>query len=429
MDGFPGGKTRLPATWFFLACLCGLWSAGLRSIRTENLSKATGLIDMYWVNFYLLSYRDGYRRRALLGSITRTLSPAGAPLFWINILAFVVMFLIAFALCLQILRANQNRLSFAQGAIAFVLCGGGVTALLFETAGDPLQICVLVAIAAFAAIGRCERLPLRLTVALAGCALCILIHEASIFLMAPSILLVALDRLRLPARLGALVLILAVMLGAVTHWGTVQGNPTYAGVGFPAKRMIQPEPEPTPPFKTLLLEEEHERFKDRATIRFTFYMVLGLILTFAAGLILFASLLPENILLRQLYIFAVTIVVSAPLYVIAHDWGRFSTYTLFISLFAAAALRNSFDGKEHALRKAREWLRRLRSNSLALIFAVLAVSLSIHPRYIEEVMPTKICKSLFPLFVIALASMFLLRKELSAEESLSLQRGAELPVE
>lgn len=414
----PASVTRCSPIRFLLICLCGLWASALRTVRTENLGKGTGFIDMYWVNFYLVNFRDGFHKRAVLGSITRLLEPSGASLLTINLFAFLVVFCLIFLVGRQILAANTDALSDAHAAIAAILFAGGITGVLFQTAGDPLQVCMLVAAAGLILIQRSQSTGVRLAIAIAACGLNAAIHEASVFLIAPALLLVALHRTRIVLRLGIMIAIVAVLLAGVTRLTNANGNSTYAGIGFHVKRTIHLEPDLTPPLGELLHEEIHERTKDSADIRFTEYMIAGLGMTYLAGLVLFCWLLPEGIAARMAMLCGVTLVISAPLYIIAHDWGRFCTYTLLISLFAAMSIsRLREQSAVSTLRfksKLAGLVRRVKSNYFILAFAVLAVVLSIQPRYIEEVMPTKITKSLLPLCIAAILTLVFKDRNASA---------------
>ncbi|WP_446745064.1 hypothetical protein [Silvibacterium acidisoli] len=411
--------TRCSPIRFLLFCLCGLWASALRTVRTENLSKGTGLIDMYWVNFYLVNFRDGFHKRAILGSITRLLEPAGASLLCINLFAFLVLFCLIFLVGRQILSANSGTLSTAHAAVAAIVFAGGITGVLFQTAGDPMQVCMLVAVAAFVLMQRSQSTGVRLAIAIAACGLNAGIHEASVFLIAPALLLAALYRVRAVMRLGIMAVIVAVLLGGVTRLTNANGNSTYTGIGVHVQRTIHLEPDVTPPLGELLRQEIHERTKDSADIRFTEYMIAGLGMTYLAGMVLFCWLLPEGVAARMAMLCGITLVISAPLYIIAHDWGRWSTYTLLISLFAAMSIFRSPEQPTGFTVRSGAGISRLigrvKSNYFVLAFAVLAVILSIQPRYIEEVMPTKITKSLLPLCIAAVLMLVLKDRNASAQ--------------
>ena len=55
----------------------------------NNIRGGSLLIDPYWVGFYAANYQDGFRRRALIGSLCRLISPHGISVVPINIIVMV----------------------------------------------------------------------------------------------------------------------------------------------------------------------------------------------------------------------------------------------------------------------------------------------------------------------------------------------------
>ena len=337
----------------------------------------TLLIDPYWIGFYVTSYGDHYRRRALIGTLCRLVAPHGISVLAINIVAIVVLCSLIFLLIkawqhLELDNTFRGRLfTFAFFAAPFI-------GLLWEVLGDTLQIAFLL-FSAVLLLAR-DRIENRaILVALGAVLICLafFIHEASIFFLAP-VLPFFLQRKPQPrdfiiptVLLGALVLLSAA-------WSHVQPNLTYSAILFPQHGHFA-DPIETPDFKTLILLEKQEDFSSkRATIHFGIKILRIAALAFV-GLIALVTAFSRSGFERFIATLACTGLYCLPLFVIAHDWGRFLCYAFMLAILAAAIPFSKIDLHEENNSmgwSSRAALRlRAMSNSTLLQMATLFVLL------------------------------------------------------
>ena len=127
-------------SWRLPSIAVAAWAGVIVSILHNVVSKyrfGTLLIDPYWIGFYVTSYGDHYRRRALIGTLCRLVAPHGISVLAINIVAIVVLCSLIFLLIkawqhLEVDNTFRGRLfTFAFFAAPFI-------GLLWEVLGDTL---------------------------------------------------------------------------------------------------------------------------------------------------------------------------------------------------------------------------------------------------------------------------------------------------
>jgi hypothetical protein len=309
----------------------------LNSLRSlyENRDEGTLFTDPYWVGFFIANYQDGFRRRALIGSICRQLFPGGINIWVINVWASLVL-CVAFVLMVRALV----RLSLEQNAprgrlFLFALSASVLTSAFYETLGDMLQLSlVLFCLTAMLAARWLRQESVRRLPLLAVAVPCACIHESSIFLAIPALpfFLKARPRLRdvaLPACLYVALLLLAL------HWTDAQLHPTYHANLL--RHMVQlASASSATALRWEPVSEYHFYFSSFDAFlyflgRFPRILVLGFAYLFAL-----VVCLPRRLAERTLQAMVCIVLSSLPLWCIAIDWGRFLSYALFLALVSTA---------------------------------------------------------------------------------------------
>lgn len=295
-----------------------------------HCGQALGCVDKYWADFWLIAYRDGFLRRALIGQIVDLAS--GGTVGWLALnIAMAAVALGAAASVPLLLWRHHRAAALAPLLFVALVSGPGVT-LMGETLGDPLQVCFLIFLGYFLLAPRLSAA--ASLAAMAGVAVLMsMVHEASIFLFLPALWLVhALahgGRVRLA---GALVLMIALLLPYVLVLND-QGDvaPRMAVVARDGSLLTAPA-DALPSFGQLLREELH----------YYFGSLWGLgVLAYKSGSIFVFPLFWLAVLARHFGdraafpLFLVLLALSAPLYVIAHDWGRFCLYSFLLAVLIA----------------------------------------------------------------------------------------------
>jgi hypothetical protein len=358
--------------------------AFLRGAHFANAKLGIGFADSYWTQFWLTNYQDGYLRRSLLGTLVALVLPAGSS---VAILSAVHLTISAALLAVGMVIVWRQMYA-ASSARSAVLCTAlfgfsPVGPMLFETTGDPLQSAMLVWLAGLFGGARLSKVGsnegARLVLLVTACIIAMLIHEAMAFFVLPHLVLTA-PRLRLLAvHRRMIVAVLAVVLAAAAI-GLLSSNsagvPRYFFTNAIDHTPIVADRLATPGFAQVFRQEMHESFRTpmeglRRLARLLCFPVVPLAL-----IAFMATFVRQRIQLALL--FAIWLVCAGPLFVIAHDWGRFGVLTLFLVSATALAdgLRLNLDKPSAMLERA--WdaaLKRLirSSRELAIVRAVLAV--------------------------------------------------------
>jgi hypothetical protein len=326
----------------YWAAAAGAALNALRSLRA-NPADGTLFTDPYWVGFYLSSYQDGFRRRALVGTLCRHLFPAGVPILAINASAFLILGAVFFLLLRSLCRlATQTETqppthpSEPRSALwLFALSASILTAVFYETLGDLLQVTLVLFSAAMLLAQRCGlRHRLRLLIGMAAIAVCFFIHEASIFLLAPALPFFLKRRPRwrdflLPASA------LAALLALSVYWSATNPHPTNYALLL-HHRVLAATIYTTPSLRDELRTEYRIYFSSSSAIVYFLWRlprILAIVFATLLGLVL---CLPSRAVQRTLYPLACILLASIPLWVIATDWGRFFTCALVLAVVATA---------------------------------------------------------------------------------------------
>lgn len=328
--------TRMRAALLGLAAVAVILGFA-QGAHEANAAAGIGYADSYWTQFWLTSYQDGYVRRSLLGSVLSLLVPAGSSI------AIVAGFQIAVSVAsiVLVLWLGARAAAAFAGARAIVptvllLAISPIPAMFFETTGDPLQIVMLVWIGALALAVRTDRRRNQLAILIAAIAVCAMLHEASVFFVIPALLL----HLARGSRLHGLIVV-AIVAGVTCLVAGVislsvsssSGVPSYFLTNMLDGTAIRASSDATPGFAAVFRQEMHDSFGSiEATARF------------AARLLRFA-LVPLGLMAflfsfrrRAIHLavgYAAIVLSCAPLFAIAHDWGRFGIVILVMVLSLA----------------------------------------------------------------------------------------------
>jgi hypothetical protein len=301
-------------------------------VRASRCGQLTGCVDDYWANFWLMSYFDGYSRRALAGSILHALMGTQLSYLHINLLCAIIA-LAGFGGAIYLALKNFGQ-THRFPLVALLLATGPTFTLFIELLGDTLQLCFLLCMGCLALAGRSPKPAHGLVIVLAALA-AILIHEASIFVVLPALCILALHGM---GRRTGFIPVLGVMGAALLLpllLGDDHGAHTRSVLMQRDGSVFPVMTDPLPPFATLLQTELHNYFGSPGAVA-KFVMKIFQAFTWPMLVVLFLAhqLHKKAILACFLFLMAV----SSPLYVIAHDWGRFAIYTLWMSIGLAATL-------------------------------------------------------------------------------------------
>lgn len=279
----------------------------------------------YWYHFWLVGYSDGLLRRAALGELFPRIVGDPVDALTLSVTAIVVVVSMLVLTGTRYLRSHGHR-----APVVFVLVfAGPLPALCFEVLGDPLQAALLLALLFVLVQPRIPR-PLRGASVLLVATMVLLVHEAAAFLIVP-FLYAAHCQLegRSPhlVTAGALACVAASVAVAAGFAQSLEGSG--AGLLLRDESVVHAPPHGLPSFVALLQDELTTRLGSlRAVVR-----TLGLfprVALWPVAVVVTCFILARDTALPRN--FGLLSAASLPLYVIAHDWGRFSVYTLMLAL-------------------------------------------------------------------------------------------------
>ncbi|MDJ0765295.1 MAG: hypothetical protein QNJ97_20110 [Myxococcota bacterium] len=311
--------------------LIGLVILGLNIEEIIHCGQNSGCIDPYWADFWLISYSDGYSRRALIGQLIQVLVGDIVDYRLLNAVAFFIAIAIPLLVYAKYFSRQTGVRNWSLPCI-FVI-SGPATVLLFEVLGDLLQVSFILVIGYFFIsgwVGAGASLLLAAIVSL----LAVLIHEASMFAFLPAVYLI--HCLRHQKRISfwgpmLVIFIGASILGVVLN--TQNASMPSAGLKLRDLSIYYPPHDPLPPFSALLGHELSAYLGSIRSVAYLFIRVLGVSIVPVASVFLLSSAFNDR---RLPTLFAFLSALSLPLYAIAHDWGRFSIYTFLLSLLLSS---------------------------------------------------------------------------------------------
>ena len=335
-----------------LIAIAGVVSASIRGAH-DNHHLGSLLVDPYWVGFYITNFQDGFRRRALIGSLCRLLQPAGISVILINVLAVTALIGVLALFVRGVLRLSSPEAPRAS-VFVFALLASAIGSVYIEVLGDTLQIAFLVfALFALLPAVRIGNYAARFALAFTGLVLAFFVHEASVFLLAPCIPFLARSRVKLVDFALPFVAMLA-LIALSLHWSHLDTHLTYHAISVPRGMPLE-DLAATPGFVELLQMEKADDFGSRSKMIFFLIKCASIFGLGLAGLAAAANSFSREALQRFLTAFAAIMIFSVPLWIVAHDWGRFLAYTFLLASVSASTQ----PGLEFGF--ANDFLRRLTS--------------------------------------------------------------------
>jgi hypothetical protein len=304
----------------------------------------------YYAYQWTVSYADGFTRRGLLGSLLRLLHLDNGNYLLIAACGWLITFSLFWLVVKVLLRLLAPLEPVTRSVLVVALLLSPVTTgLLVQATGDPIQLILLVYLALTlflpkpggSAVSAARLVLIFLVFGVFGVA-SILTHEASLFFVGPGLLLAAFFVRRSGVDRAAL---LGYILGAVPtllltiHFTENHRVAAIAPMHLGASQMVANSTIRLDTFSSLLAEETGTHFHNG---------MRGYVLTMrnAVGTLLlplFFAMIVSHVLRglrlgwvnsgrRGMLAFVFPLVLSAPLWVIAHDWGRFSSYLFLVTL-------------------------------------------------------------------------------------------------
>lgn len=312
-----------------------LWVLASACLLLFNLSTSvrcgqpTGCMDKYWGDFWIISYEDGYLRRALLGEAVSTVFGSPIDYHVINGLALLAVGCILIPAYVNYARRWKVVPALP---VALVACGPA-TMVFVEVLGDPLHIALLLVLLYAAIAHRLPRVASAL-VALVVCCLSLMLHEASAFLLLPGVYLIYCFASGSKVRLAVSVGLVSAAAGACALLaGGEEAHVGRMGLMTADGSVVQASTELLASLQAQLDEEYINRLGSLHAVLRTFSHVVRVFLwPTAATLVLLVC--ARNVLLPKVAVYLLAH--ALPLYAIAHDWGRFAIYTLVLAMIVSS---------------------------------------------------------------------------------------------
>ena len=347
-------------------------------VYTFNLShhcslRAAQCIGGYWLDHWLIGYDLGFSRRGLLGWAHKLLVGESLNIQALHLFSYFLIALVFFFVYKSLREMVGVTTSKKLIALMFAL---PILSVFFETLSDPIHLCIGVYGVSCIFIAKSRIKWINAIVAISTVILTSLVHEASLFLIAPSFVMLAtsgrhgIPRVKL-AFIATFVIYFASLViyfllmpkdsfeggealksGAVRAYNIFTGNVyTYSG-------------SQSATFMDLLRGEYNLYFGSlKSFVRFILKPI-GTGLVPISFLLLVSCLTKARqtaAILWRIWIFIG--LSSFPLYVIAHDWGRFAIYNLIVLFISTLSLNISSifstpgrDARSHPDGKSNDYL-------------------------------------------------------------------------
>jgi hypothetical protein len=398
------GRVQRWPTWLPWAAIyisCGLVTV-LRGNQCSH--RPTLCMSPYFLEAWLLPPAQGFYVRGLLGTLTHLLARTGPDVVVLNLIALAFGIFIVAALVIWLYK--QATSPWARLAIA-VLVSTPLCAAFFAQLGDPLSVVfALFLVTAFYLQGSASRSG-RMIVGTAFCLLAVAIHEASIFLfLPPLVLIIAVPRHLDMAAYFKYLLIAAPFLLLAVLTNTVRApDPHYLAFNSLSGEILQHLAKPFPSYREMFPQvwAYYVSTPRRASIfalkfaRVWPFQLLAMVLV--SGLI--ARRESTRALWRNwLYLY----LCSIPLYLVAVDWGRFSTITFWVGIIATwVREQKAIPTEPGPLPRLLQIVVPERSPAEAVLFGVLAALMlganAIYPGFQVNGIPYASLPLLLPLII------------------------------
>lgn len=302
-----------------------------------------GCIDGYWAQFWITSYTGGYQRRALLGQVVEYFFAGRIHYSTINILALINV--LSMLLCVYIAYFKKYRASGYWFLPFLIVLSGPSTTVLFEVMGDSLHVSFLIVFLYAILAKRFNRVS-ALVSGLVSALLVVLIHEASIFLFLPAIYFIYCSTQEADFDFRK---VFAVIFLLAAGYSLIFNNPPeimrhVVGIISKDSSVFYPANDALLSFTSLIGHEADSYFGSVKNFAVFLVKIFRVSIWPIAAIFIFVNIFRDNNLFG---IFLTLLILSLPLYIVAHDWGRFEIYTFLNSIYLSGIL--SADGKKMCL--------------------------------------------------------------------------------
>ncbi len=300
--------------------------------------------EIYWAFHWASDYSGGFVRRGLLGATMHIVHLDNTNFQMIMLCSFAISIALYGVFMIGLYRFVR-QLSGLEKTLATVVLALSpmTTGMIIETTGDPIQFLMLIFLVLFLLLvvpGRNAMLSAVSFAVLGG--ISALIHEASIFFILPSLAIAAfLLQKTYVARaaflgnlIGSTIFTVVIVLATQKATGKISHIPI-----LHYHEAIETMPlNEFPKFSQLLAIENHANFGhgikgDISTIvRLFGVLVLPAMLICFLTALFYGQYQSSSATRRNIYAaFILSFLLSVPLYIIGHDWGRFSSYSFLLT--------------------------------------------------------------------------------------------------
>ena len=213
---------------------------------------------------------------------------------------------------------------------------GPTCTVFFETLGDPLLICFIL----FLGYALLMEQPMSswLAVCLTSMyvVLSCLLHEASLFIFVPAAFWILSYRQKKGLNFIPLIIIM-VSIVLLLSYGLPTQSPTRSSAELMTRfgQLQAAMGEALPGFKSLLIGELYSYFNNSVAIKYFIIKIISFLLWPCVFYLVCICLRPVQGRNFTVHL-AVFFLISLPLYGVAHDWGRFITYTMGLAFITSS---------------------------------------------------------------------------------------------
>lgn len=317
---------------------------GLMPLATskEWAEPYTMCLDPYWVNQWLKNYGAGVAKRGLLGTLSASIFDGRINLLLLNLVAFLIILLIVYGVVTCLRQLGEGG-SLADACVFTALLW--LTPLgksISETAGDPLQVVLILLLSAMLAIHRLQKRELACDAVLAGFfSIAILIHEGAFLLFLPAYLIIG--RRRWPWWLGLGLAITITVIFSKAENPALQEMISSRLTGFNPLTGMELQYRageglaPNVGFAYNVKMEFSRYLQDPGMMFGQVQRSFTLSLFLALCIAIWIQGFSQSNAHRYMMIWLLYIPLTLPFFLITHDWVRYAVINLLSCLFCLAA--------------------------------------------------------------------------------------------
>ena len=342
------------------------WSLTPLAASKEWAEPYTMCLDPYWVNQWLKNYGAGFAKRGLLGTLSASVFDGRINLLLLNLITFLIVLMIVYGVVTCLYQLGGSG-SLAEACVFTALLWlTPVGKSISETAGDPLQVVLILMLSAMLAIHRLQKRELACDAVLASFySIAILIHEGTFLLFLPAYLIIG--RRRWPWWLGLGLAITITVAFSRAENPALQEMISSRLTGFNPLTGMELQyraGEGLAPQASFAYNGKMEfgRYLQDPRMIFgqvqrSFTLALFLALCVAIWIQGFSKINAQ----RYMMLWLLYIPLTLPFFLITHDWVRYAMINLLSCLFCLAATRRQIPVAPDSSGTASETIRSMNS--------------------------------------------------------------------